>query len=281
MCIRRETGAATFTKSKCIMEESFQGCYNKSGECFGKEQMKNKRRNWGKEVLLAVLFPRRCPICDELVILGEVICTKCEEKLPYLKEPMCKKCGKQLAIEMERREYCSDCARKAHFFRQGKGLFSYQKEMKRSMYRFKYGNRGEYAEFFARTAMERYGDWVKSREIEAVIPVPMYVGKKRLRGYNQAEVFAKCLGVELGLPVEVRLVKRVKNTTPQKELSEKQRKDNLKGAFQVRTNIVKYKKILLVDDIYTTGTTDAMSECLLERGVEEVFFLSICIGEGY
>ena len=154
--------------------------------------------------------------------------------------------------------------------------------MKRSMYRFKYANKREYADFFAKEAERMHGDWIKRRGIEVILPVPMYDRKKKLRGYNQAEVFADRLGRELGIPVDSKLVKRIKNTVPQKELSEKQRKDNVKGAFQVRTNIVKYRKVLLVDDIYTTGTTiDAMSECMLAGGADEVYFLSICIGEGH
>lgn len=68
---------------------------------------------------------------------------------------------------------------------------------------------------------------------------------------------------------------------PQKELNEKQRKANLKGAFQLKSNIVKYKRVLLVDDIYTTGSTiDAVADCFLEIGIEEIYFLSVCIGEG-
>ena len=79
-----------------------------------------------------------------------------------------------------------------------------------------------------------------------------------------------------------KVVRRVKNTKPLKALSERQRKDNLKGAFQVDTNIVKYSKILLVDDIYTTGATiDAIAELLKKSGAKEVYFLSICVGEGY
>ena len=84
------------------------------------------------------------------------------------------------------------------------------------------------------------------------------------------------------IPVDTKLLKRVKNTVPQKELNDRQRKDNLKRAFQLRTNIVEYSKILLVDDIYTTGSTmDAAAWCLRNAGVEDIYVLSICIGEGY
>lgn len=241
--------------------------------------MEKKKWTW-KELLLSIFFPRRCPICDEAILYGEKICGMCATKVIYIKEPVCKKCGKQL--ENERSEYCGDCGRKKHSFEQGKAVFSYQKDIKRSMYRFKYSGRREYADFFAEEAAKRYGAWLRRRGIEVIVPVPMYAAKKRSRGYNQAEVFARALGKETMLPVENKLVTRVKNTLPQKSLNDIQRKDNLKGAFQVRTNIVKYSKILLVDDIYTTGATiDAITEMLKMSGAKEVYFLSICVGEGY
>jgi len=233
-----------------------------------------------KELLISIFFPRRCPICDEAIPYGEKICKTCATKVIYIKEPACKKCGKQL--ENERQEYCGDCSRKKHYFEHGKAVFSYQKDIKLSMYRFKYSGRREYADFFAEEAAKRYAAWLRRHGIEVIVPVPMYAAKKRGRGYNQAEVFARALGKETMIPVEKNLVIRVKNTLPQKSLNDKQRKDNLKGAFQVRANIVKYSKILLVDDIYTTGATiDAIAELLKMSGAKEVYFLSICVGEGY
>lgn len=238
----------------------------------------NRSSKW-KERIYSVFFPRRCPICDKAVVYGRDICEECEGELPYIVEPACKKCGKQLLDEQA--EYCLDCSRKKHYYKQGKAVFSYQKGMRTSMYRFKYAGRREYAAFYARTAKEQLENWVLRTGIEVVIPIPMYRRKQRKRGYNQAEVFARALGEEIELPVATKLVKRVKNTIPQKELNDRQRKDNLKGAFQLETNIVKYKKILLVDDIYTTGSTiDAVAKCFLEAGIEEVYFMTVCIGEG-
>ena len=77
------------------------------------------------------------------------------------------------------------------------------------------------------------------------------------------------------------VVIRKKDTRPMKELNDIERENNLRNAFQIARNIVKYKKILLVDDIYTTGSTaDEVSRVLLEAGVEKIFFLSICMGQG-
>ena len=81
--------------------------------------------------------------------------------------------------------------------------------------------------------------------------------------------------------MDTKLVKRIRNTIPQKELSGTERVQNLKNAFQFSSDIVKYKKIMLVDDIYTTGSTmDAVTEVMLAAGVEEIYYICISIGEG-
>ena len=233
-----------------------------------------------KEDILNVFFPPRCPVCDGVIQLESDICPDCRKKVNVIKEPACMKCGKQL--ENERTEFCSDCRKKRHYFSQGKAVFVYEGGIRQSMYRFKYSNKREYASFYAKEAAKNYGEWIKRKGIEVIIPVPMYYWKERERGYNQAAVFARKLGKLCDIPTQCRMVKRIRNTTPQKELNELERKANLKKAFQLVPNIVEYKKILLVDDIYTTGSTiDAVAEVLLLAGAEEVYFVCISIGDGY
>jgi ComF family protein len=126
----------------------------------------------------------------------------------------------------------------------------------------------------------RYSAWIKDIGIEAIVPVPLYKAKKRRRGYNQAESFAKALGRAWNLPVNKDLVYRVRNTTPQKGLSTKERKENLEKAFCKGKSTIRYNTVLLVDDIYTTGSTaEAVASELFQRGIKQVYFLSICIGE--
>ncbi|MEE1306348.1 MAG: ComF family protein [Agathobacter sp.] len=150
------------------------------------------------------------------------------------------------------------------------------------MYRFKYSNKREYAEYFAEQAAQRYGAWIKSKGIDAIMAVPMYRGKKKKRGYNQAEVFARALSQKLGIPYVANGIVRVKSTTPMKNLNDLERERNLKNAFQIKENIVQYYYILVVDDIYTTGSTaDAVSKMMLKSGGKTVYFLSICTGQGY
>ena len=238
---------------------------------------------YGRKMLfqmLEILYPRRCAVCDEIEVTGKGICPLCKDKVHVAGEPACKKCGKPLVDE--RKEFCTDCGKKHHVYTQGKAVFVYEGGIRNSMYRFKYGNKREYAEFYSDAAIEKYGTWLKRTEAEVLIPVPMFPRKKRLRGYNQAEVFAQALGRKTGIPVERHLIKRVRNTTPQKELNDLQRRSNLKNAFQLTSDIVKYKKVVLVDDIYTTGSTmDEISKTLKESGVKKIYYICISIGEGY
>lgn len=243
---------------------------------------KKKIRQWmdiAKEGLLDFVYPPRCPGCDKLLFGGEIICTECCTKIRRVSEPVCKRCGKP--IENERAEYCRDCISRQHKFRQGKAVFIYEGRMKLSMYRFKYSNKREYARFYAEEAVRLYGGWIEQKEIDVIVPIPMYIGKKRRRGYNQAEVFARALGKKTGIAVETEIVKRVRDTTPQKELNDRERRKNLKNAFQLTSDIVKYKKIMLVDDIYTTGSTmDAVTEILLSAGVKNIYYICVSIGRG-
>lgn len=230
--------------------------------------------------LLDYFYPPRCPICDEILPLGTVICEDCKKEAAAVTEPMCKKCGKP--IENGEREYCSDCIVKSHAYRQGKAVFLYRAGMKKSMYRFKYSNRREYAQFYAKRAADIHSDWVLRNRIEVIVPIPMYPKKKRRRGYNQAEIFARALGKELGIPVDTGTVRRIRDTVPQKELNDKERQRNLKNAFQLAPNIVKYSQILLVDDIYTTGSTmDAVAAVLLSGGAQNIYYICISIGTGF
>lgn len=251
----------------------------------------------GIRKLTGILYPPRCVVCDGLLEQEQNgMHEGCRKMLYPVKEPVCMHCGRPVPRMQD--EYCFDCGRKqkereahgkhdiketgsANTFIQGKSLYLYQGEAKKIMYRFKYSNRREYAVFFAQEAAARYGTWLEEHGVEAIVPVPMYPKKEQKRGYNQAEIFARELSLMTGIPLW-KGVKRIRDTVPQKELNDIARKNNLKNAFQIHENIVEYRYILLVDDIYTTGSTaDAVTEVLYQAGAEYIYILSICIGKGF
>ena len=230
---------------------------------------------------LGILYPKRCVACEKVLLKMEKergFCSSCAKELRYVGNNYCMKCGAPLKVKGA--EYCRDCQENLHIYNQCKGVFRYEGQMKKALYRFKYSNRRSYGVTFAWHAHHRYGQWIKDMGIECIVPVPMYKPKEKRRGYNQAEVFAKALSDMANIPVESRIVKRENETVAMKELNGLKRKKNLLNAFITSENDVQFRKVLIVDDIYTTGTTmDEVARALKAAGVAEVYGMCICIGE--
>lgn len=226
-----------------------------------------------------LLFPPRCPVCDGIVgFRKRGVCGKCEGKLVPVREPWCCRCGKPL--RQEEREFCYDCTKKKHYYRRGRAVFTYDSAAQ-SIYRFKYGRRQEYSDFYGKAAADLLADEKELRKAEALVPVPLHASRMRQRGYNQAALFAKVLGKEWGIPVREDLVVRGRDTQPLKQLNPAQRQNNLKRAFKIIQNDVKLNTIIIVDDIYTTGSTiDAISMEFSRHGVHTVYFITLAVGKG-
>ncbi len=229
--------------------------------------------------LTDLFYPRRCPVCDRAVRpFGSLVCETCAEKLLYIKPPFCMKCGKELNDDTE--EYCGDCKRSRHLFDSGRALFVY-KSAADSIYRFKYKGRQEYGAYYTSMAVEHLGTWMAGCRPDALIPAPIHASKKRVRGYNQAGVLAKEIGQMMNIPVIEDLIIRVRRTAPMKDLPLTERQNNLKRAFKICRNDVKLDTVIIIDDIYTTGSTiDAMSGELRKAGVKKIYFMALAIGNG-
>lgn len=233
--------------------------------------------------IIDLLYPRRCPVCQDIVkqnAVNPLICPECFKKLPYVQEPRCMKCGK--ALEREEREYCGDCTRIPKHFQKGFPLFEYTDPVKAGVAAFKYNNRREYAQFYGEELWKSFGETFAMLHPDGIVPVPVHSNKRKKRGYNQAELLAQQLSKRLEIPCYPKLLVRCLDTLPQKELNDRERLNNLKKAFIFKENDVKLKTVLLVDDIYTSGATiEACTEAMFQGGVEKVYFTSICIGRGF
>lgn len=161
-------------------------------------------------------------------------------------------------------------------------MFGYQSPVSQSLYQLKYHARKEYGIFYGTYAAVYVKNQIQAWKIEALIPVPLHPSRLAKRGYNQAEVIARAMGERLNLPVITDAVKRIENTKPLKELSPQERRKNLQKAFAPAKNQTYWKNVLIIDDIYTTGSTiDAVSRILKEtQRAERIYFLTIAIGTG-
>lgn len=227
-----------------------------------------------------LLFPRRCPVCFDIVTpRGELICPQCAGKLSPVKSPVCKKCGK--TVDSETAEYCLDCTRRPKSFEYNLAVFSYNNCASRSMAAVKYKNKREFLDFYGEAAWHRFGRQLQHMAPHILVPVPVHPSRQRARGFNQAQVLADRLADHLGVPVCPGGLARVKKTAPQKDLDPGQRLENLQQAFAPGKIPPGVKTALLVDDIYTTGSTlEACARILRSMGVEKVWALTIFVGRG-
>ena len=226
-----------------------------------------------------LFFPRRCPVCGIVLKMNERVCIDCKGKIEYIVEPKCKKCGKP--IRQVTQEYCSACEKGKHYYDKGIAMFTYNDAMRGSIYQYKYHNKREYADFYAEEICRYLGNEIVAWNADAIIPIPLHKQKLRKRGFNQAELLARKVGKKLDIPVRSDIVCRSRKTKAQKELGDRDRINNLKKAFKIIRNDVKLNTVILLDDIYTTGSTiDAVAKILRETGTSHIYYVALSIGDG-
>ena len=166
-----------------------------------------------------------------------------------------------------------------HTFPEGTAVFPYDGDIRDSIHRFKYHGRAEYAAFYADCMIRIAGKEIRAFRPDVLIPVPIHASRLRERGYNQAEELAKHLSRHLAIPMDAHAMRRMRKTHPQNALSPEERKRNVRGAFALRSGGRLPRRVLLVDDIYTTGATaDACRKALLEGGAKNVYLLTLASG---
>lgn len=239
-----------------------------------------------KEGLTHLLYPRKCPGCSMVLSAGELVCAECAKEFALIEEPTCLICGRHIESEAEERCYTCTRSERSNIF--GIAIFAYDDIMKKAMSDLKFHGQKDNADYFAAMAVSRAGSRIRNFDPCALIPVPVHKSRLRERGYNQAEIICDKIGEMLGIPVVTDLLQRSRKTDYQKNLGSIMRRRNLEGAFSCNSKVYpsgriksELPRVLLVDDIYTTGNT--MEHCarkLSEAGVDEIGLLSISIGGG-
>ena len=224
-----------------------------------------------------LLFPPRCPGCDIILTAAERkkgFCKNCLKNIKIVGNITCMKCGRPLKDTTA--EYCSTCAKTTHIFDKGYATFQYFGPMKSAMYRLKYSNKRCYCRTFAKYTAMLYRNEFSKQNFDAIIPVPMYKKKEKSRGYNQASVIATALSKEFNIPILSNYICRIVDTKPMKGLNPLERKENIQNAFKLSENTIQLNKVLIVDDIYTTGSTmDAISAALNTEFHR--YIVSVCV----
>ena len=223
------------------------------------------------EGVLALLFPPRCLVCDGPAEGLGPLCRTCEEGLLPLGGERCVQCEEPLGDPWL--DLCRPCGTRDRGFDLARSLGPYESGWGTLVRSLKFERERLVARFLADRLAAHLAEKDPFGPLDVITPVPMARADQRRRGFNQAALLARGVGRGLGLPVEPLLVK-VRQTPPQAELPAMARRENLRGAFRpIRSGA---GRVLLVDDIYTTGSTvEACARALKSGGWERVFVLTV------
>lgn len=214
--------------------------------------------------LLNAFFPKRCPFCGSVIFPQEDCCAGCLPRLPRAdRSKACYRCGKQRCTCGAVPLLTMTCS---SFYYEELACFAVQ--------RLKFGHRPGAAlalgGFMAETVRETGTAW------DIVVPIPMTIKKRRHRGYNQAELLCRVLSERLGIPTVSALCK-IRETKAQHTLDAAARASNLSDAYMADAAIVQGKRVLLCDDVLTTGATlKEGAKALFQAGALEVGAVTLC-----
>lgn len=217
--------------------------------------------------LLNALFVPSCAACDARS--GDAFCHRCAESL-YPVSAACPRCG--LPQDSPVAVLCARCRRRPPPFLAAYAAFRYGGELATALQRLKYDRRMDIARSLAPLLCAPLAK--AGREVDVAMPVPLHWGRMASRGFNQAALLLQWAGRGLMLRTDMLSLRRVRRTRAQQGLLASERRRNVEGAFAVverRRHLVTGKRVLLVDDIMTTGATmAAASRALLHAGAASV-----------
>ena len=222
--------------------------------------------------LKQLLFPPRCIICRDYLQPDTSIlfCSECLRHLPFVPKEHCPVCGK---VTPSGSSLCFDCHNNRPAFRCHQSVLFYTKEIRQALLLFKFSHKRHYAIPIG-TLMSNY----ITQDYDLITAVPITRKRCRERGYNQSQLLAEQIERLRGIPYADTL-KKIKNTPPQSKLNFRKTQENIKNAFcAVQPNLLPGKRILLIDDICTTGAT--LNECakvLIKEGAAYVDALTFAM----
>ena len=277
---------------------------------------KSETSNWPGlllSIFLDAVFPPKCLVCSRLIkpankspgnerlpndateisdsfaesyrLLTSFCCLDCMSACAAISSPMCTCCGVPFKSRQDQNHLCGDCIARPKKFRMARAAMACDQQLMAVIHRFKYAAKTQLARPLGGLMLSGFLQQWESEKIDSLLPVPLHPQKFRSRGFNQSyllirswQAVANAMHITLpDIPIQTDVLVRTKVTVPQTGLGRRQRLKNVKGVFSLRFPEKVYgKKLLVVDDVYTTGAT--VNECartLLEFGAEQVDVLTL------
>jgi len=227
-----------------------------------------------------LIYPSRCYCCRiGLTRKGQVICADCLSKAHYLQSPLCSCCGREFPDSSGTDHLCGFCLRQPPVYGRARSVVRYEDPVSHLLHRLKYAADTSTLPVLAQV-IEPFVHGLAQEFQSAhdrIIPVPLFPARLKKRGLNQSLLLARIFFPKAGDTLLVDAMTRTRDTPPQTTLNGDARRKNLKGAFAVRDpDTVQGRRIFLVDDVYTTGTT--VTECgraLFAAGAVDVYVVTV------
>jgi ComF family protein len=229
------------------------------------------------KTLLNLIIPNRC-ICSKILVDGNSdICPECWGQIGLIStKSVCECCGNPFEYEAMSATKCAECISSEPYFDKARAVFKYNDVNGKMITGLKYSDKTPYTKTLAKFILQKLGEI--GDEFDLIVSVPIHRKKLRQRKFNQSALLARKLGRIANKPSNNLLLRKIKDVPPQASLNRRQRIDNVKGSIAIDTrykNLVRGKKLLLVDDVITTGAT--ASECariLKKSGAEKVYLVT-------
>ncbi len=224
---------------------------------------------------LKILFPESCPVCKNPSTDHKTapICSDCWQAILPYKGPACRRCGVPLVSDAA--STCGECLKDEPAFKSAGSFGLHEGALKKAINLFKYHRIKRLSKPLSEIILQ-----AKLPMVDVIIPVSLHKKRLRQREFNQSALLAKHIAESLEIPMLVDCLIRNRNTMPQVGLSAKDRKKNIKKAFEIRNKeLIEEKNIMLVDDVFTTGAT--VSECssvFKKAGVENIYVITLAHG---
>ncbi len=228
-----------------------------------------------------LVYPRKCLCCNgDIGVEPGYICWDCRSTFSVITAPFCSVCGDPVDGRVENVYQCSHCRRELPAFENARSAVRYSGAVRKAIHKLKYGHQVCMARDLAKWLAASYEAHYSGIDIDAVVSVPLYLRRQRERTYNQSSALTGELARNLHLPSFTRCVKRIRSTGSQVTLNARQRRLNVKNAFAVRDkDWVDGKRLLLIDDVMTTGATvNEVAQILKEARAASVHVLTVARG---
>src|SRR2546423_10477960 len=212
------------------------------------------------EAAVSLLYPPICTLCGGKTRAGEYLCEQCEAKTMRIVAPFCQQCSEPFDGAIATVFICANCAHRTIHFDAAVAAYRSRGIVRQIIHDFKYGRQIHLRHLVTRWLAAGLDDpRLRGGRFDVIIPVPLHPTRKRERGFNQASLLAELLSAQISIRAQP-LLERIRYTTTQTALDRTERMENLHNAFRLRKNAnVRGLRVLLVDDVLTTGST--LNEC--------------------